>query len=233
MIYQVLIKDKSRVVLARLLSHFNTPVAKYPKFGVWTYFIVGRRTITILDPGPKFSGFLGRSRKLTYNAQNIVEVVKQKFPQHRVNQVLLSHYHFDHSQSAPELQQLLSNHPPIRVTKKDRQLKTNYLQFFPNSLIKIWNGEVYSLGKDLQDQEYLSDTSFQVYFASGHTTGNIALVSHVYKVIIGGWWLSVKQTTLIQKLSQYFIDEDKKSLSQTKLKFQALHYTYYFHHPVI
>ena len=237
--YEVLLKNDTESLLSRILLEFDLPFKKYPYFGTWCYFLADKSSLTIFDVGPKFKGFLGRSTKPTHNANKIIKTIRKYFPAHDIKQIILSHYHFDHSQSAPELQQQIKQEfgytVPIRISPNDLKTKTNYLKFFNNSLEKIFleTGDLkWKIGKPLKNNEKVEKTTFSIKFAPGHTSGNIVLISHKYKVIIGGWWLK-KRHTFIDKLNYILVNEDNQHLKKTKRELQSLEFKTYFHHPVI
>ncbi|MBN1373748.1 MBL fold metallo-hydrolase [Candidatus Dojkabacteria bacterium] len=101
---EILIED-NRIKLARILNKFDNPIAKYPKFGVWTYLLDSEDGIIVFDPGPRYKVFSIR-KKETYNAERTIEAVEHLFPQKPITQILFSHYHVDHAEAAPHLQYL-------------------------------------------------------------------------------------------------------------------------------
>ena len=113
MISEIILEDKGEIKVARVLLKYNLPVSKYPEFGTWCYLINAKKKIVVFDTGPKFKAFRPMFRKFSKNLNNddlIMQTLEKYFPGKTVREIIFSHFHYDHSELAPELQ--------IRIKKK-------------------------------------------------------------------------------------------------------------------
>jgi glyoxylase-like metal-dependent hydrolase (beta-lactamase superfamily II) len=237
-ICEKIIMEKNKVILSRVLLRFNLPFRKYPQFGVWSYLIFSPDGIIVFDTGPMFDWGINRKKRKTNNADTIMWTVKKLYPDTPIREIIISHYHYDHSESSAELQKKAFAEfgfcPPIQLHDLDFQNK-RFLKFIKTSIHKILTRSGYKdfkIGK-LKDQEKLRGTDFLICHSPGHTSGNIALVSHKYKIVIGGWWLDKIRNPLVRLIQNYIIDENKESLSETIKKMRLPGYKYFYYHPQI
>jgi glyoxylase-like metal-dependent hydrolase (beta-lactamase superfamily II) len=238
---EILIQDNGKIILARVLLQFDLVTLKYPKTGVWCYLLDTPDGIIVYDPGPKYKGLLNFFRKTsgeTHNTEKIFSALNTFFPNKKVTQIICSHYHYDHSENAPELQSqaytLFGYLPPIRLHKNDLQRK-KFLSIFPTSLECIFKEAGFTtwiLGEPVQDEEVLPGGIFKYLHTPGHTSGHIALRSDHYKVIITGWVTRIPNP-IVRCCMDWFINEDPNVFPDTRKKEIQEGFTYYFHHPEV
>lgn len=239
MVSEILIKDRGEIKLARVLLRFDTAVGKYPKFGAWSYLIKSKDQVVIFDAGPKYNRILPPFKLPTHNTDLVLSALDRYFPGRPVSQIVLSHYHFDHSQNAPDLQKALTEKfsltPPIRLHFNDLGPK-RLARIIPNGLEKVFKRAGYSswhLGQPVKDQETIAGTDFTFYHSPGHTSGTLALVSHRYQLVIGSWILKNTNIPKRYRVVSRVIDEDRHHIHPTQQKLIFKGYTYYFLHPKI
>jgi glyoxylase-like metal-dependent hydrolase (beta-lactamase superfamily II) len=236
---EILIKKGNQVILARVLCKFDIPKGKYPSWGVWSYLIGTKNGVYVFDVGPKYNTLLNSRRKLTHNQDLIHKALNKYFSHKNILQIIISHYHHDHSQIAPEIQRCeyekTGNVPPIRLHQNDLKKKRKPRPY-PQSLEKIFKKAGYKnwfLGSPLIDGEQLPESDFFVMHTPGHTSGAVSLISHKHKIMIGGWWINSNIHPLAKTLVKT-IDEDKKSFKiSTKKTKPFKKYTVYTHHPAL
>ncbi len=238
---EILLKKNNNVKLARVLLLFNTPIKKYPNFGVWCYLIYSDTGVIVFDTGPKYKTSVPFVRMRRHFRENnnvdiILQTLDKYFPGKTIREILLSHYHFDHSETAPELQQRVyeeyGNIPPIRLHIND-YYQRKFMRLYRDSLGKLYKKAGYdnwSIGKFVEDNEVIDGTNFVVKHLPGHTTGTIGLVNDKDKVVICGWWAQEVDNKLI-KIMMKFLDEDLQELKNSSKKVQFEDYKYYYYHP--
>ncbi len=241
MTFEILIKENKKIVLARLLLKHDALLIKYPKFGVWCYFLNTKNRVVLIEPGPKYnslSPFLRRYLKKTHNADLILKTLKKHFPNKTISQIYVSHYHFDHSENAPELQNKVQkqfgNLPLIKIHKYDVE-KKKMLKVFNTSLNDRYRSAGYKkwkFGTFVKNNEKILGTEFVVKHIPGHTTGSIGFISKKHRVTISGTWLDKEK----DPLKWYFcniIDEDNENVEKSVKKVSLTEYKHYFFHPDI
>ncbi|MBU0757460.1 MAG: MBL fold metallo-hydrolase [Nanoarchaeota archaeon] len=240
-IVEILLKNKNKIILVRILSRFDAVIKKYPQFGIWTYLLNSTDGIYVFDPGPRFYGLTTAARKnqkKTGNADIIMMVADDLFPDKSIKEIWISHYHYDHSEAGPELQEFVKDKsektPPIRAHANDYG-KKKLMKIFNDSLeitFKKAGYKEWKIGVPIKDNEPVGDTGFKCVHAPGHTSGNIALVNDDEKIAITGWWVLEDYGKVAEFLQTCFIDEDKKHLKSTIKKFRGKDYKFYFYHPL-
>lgn len=117
-------------------------------------------------------------------SEHIVAAVKKYFPGEKIREIIIPHWHVDHSQDGPRLQKMaekeLGFRPPLRVHAKDKYYPD--ADGSPGGSESVFEGSCYSSGSwtwgpDLVDGEFLTGTSYRVLHISGHTFGTVDLVS--------------------------------------------------------
>ncbi len=224
-------------VLARILLQSDMGWLRYPKFGVYCYLLVTDEGIHILDPGPKYS--LIRKRD-TDNLALLTKTLQKKFPNKPILSILLTHWHYDHSENAPDLQLWAEKTygicPPIRIHTQD-QGPQKFLHLFSRSLQSVFRKASPNItphmGEPLIDGEEIAGTSFIIRHAPGHTKGFCVLISEKFKSCIIGWMFQAPKNPLIRWFTEDWIDEDVHSRNGTLEKFTKYKkvYTQYFLHP--
>ncbi len=239
--FEVIIDNGLGMRVARVLLRFDLfgGWRKYPNFGVWCYFLSSGNEVAVVDPGPYYMSLTGRVvGKKTGNTALILQVLEKHFAGKEVKEILITHYHHDHSQNAPDLQRELFEKqgwkPPIRIHADDlgekRFLKVQKLsleKMFDDTGINDW-----LLGEPLEEGEMIGDTGFEVVHAPGHTRGNVALLNRDLKLVIGGWWLTGAIKQPVRLIQTLIIDECPWMYPSSKAKFNN-NYEVYFHHPVL
>ncbi len=238
--FEILLSENEKIILARVLSKFDLPFKKYPDFGTWSYIINTDKGLIIFDVGPKYNSFLPILRsfaKKTNNAEIIINTVKKYFPGKPIREILISHYHFDHSEAAPELQQKANENfgflPPIRIHKNDTESK-RFVKIFKSGLSCVFKKagcQNWKMGENLEDGENINGTNFTVSHAPGHTTGSVALVNEKKKIVICGWWTEGIKNLIVRNILEKLTEEDKKNISISIRKIRKLGYSFYFYHP--
>jgi glyoxylase-like metal-dependent hydrolase (beta-lactamase superfamily II) len=232
---EILIKRNTHIVLARVLTQFDLPGNRYPDAGVWSYLIHTSRGIVVFDAGPYYRSALGLRGKKTHNTDRIMAAIGHYFPNIPITEILISHYHFDHLQNAPDLQEeafkRFGIRPPIRLHEYDMG-KKRMLSIFPTHVRKIAAKTGYidaHFGKPVKDSEYIPNTDFVISHTPGHTSGMISLVNHCEKIVIAGWSVGKYPNTLARVVTS-IIDEDRKHLPETIKKLTFPGYRYYYLH---
>ncbi len=220
--------------LARVLLEFNLPFKRYPESGVWCYLIKTREGIVVFDAGPKYISWLPYLRKFSKKTKNIkfiLSALKKYFPGKPVSAIILSHWHFDHSEIAPGLQDALHKkqgyRPPIKIHKRDFEKK----RFFgtSQSLGKVFKDAGYSHWKIELLKEHEKFGDFVVRHVPGHTSGTIALENKKDKVLIIGWWVKPVKNFFVRNVLR-LINEQNESIKNSVAPFHK-GYQYYFFHP--
>ncbi len=228
---EVILENK----LIRVLLQYDMWKWKYPKSGVWSYLINTPKGITVFDTGPYYNTLFGNKGKLTDNSAKILVAIDKYFNAKPIHQIILSHYHHDHSQNAPNLQISNKNKygviAPIRIHENDH-LNKKLLGVFNTSLNNIFKNAGYTeaaLGTPLIDGEKLEGTDFEIIHLPGHTHGSVGLINHKDKIVICGWWDS-KSPNIITQIAMKLINEDFENLKETKNKLNLSCYRFYYLH---
>lgn len=235
LVVETLITNKTGPTLVRVLLQYDILKWKYPLSGVWSYLLKDTEGIIVFDTGPFYNTLLGNKGKKTNNTQKIFDAIDITYGLIPIKQIMLSHYHHDHSQNAADLQ--LENYrkygtmPPIRIHKDDRGEK-KLLKVLKSGLGVIHkklghNNVLY--GKEVNHNENVGDTGFSIVHSPGHTHGSISLINHQEKVIITGWWVG-KSPNLITSTAMRLINEDFKNILSTEQKLKFKDYSYFYLH---
>jgi len=244
LISEVIVKENNVPKVVRVLLKFNIPIRRYPNFGVWCYLFDTGKDVVIFDSGPKYQSgmpilLFRRFTKKSDNSDRILSTLKKYFPDKTIREILLSHYHFDHSELAPELQNrvydMFGNTPPIRLHSSDMDDNKRLMKIYRDSINKIYKKvgyESWVFGQPIKDNEVVKGTDFFVTHLPGHTCGTVGLISHKYKTVICGWWVNHVDNPLV-RIATKAVNENKKMLEESIKKIQFDSYTYYFYHPVI
>lgn len=244
LISEVLVTEKNMPKVVRVLLKFNIPIRKYPDFGVWCYLLDAGKDIVIFDSGPKYQSgtpilMLRKFTKKSHNSERIFHTLNKYFPDKTVREILLSHYHYDHSELAPELQQkiyeMYGNTPPIRLYSLDMSDNKRLMKIYKDSINKVYRKAGYEswvFGQPIKDNESIKGTDFFIKHIPGHTCGTVGVISHKYKTIICGWWINPIDNPIV-KIAVSAINENKKLLEQSIKKVQYESYNYYYYHPEI
>ena len=241
MISEIILEDKGEIKVARVLLKYNLPVSKYPEFGTWCYLINAKKKIVVFDTGPKFKAFRPMFRKFSKNLNNddlIMQTLEKYFPGKTVREIIFSHFHYDHSELAPELQirikKKFGNIPPIRLHKMDSGSK-KILNVYEHGIEKVYKEAGYKewkLGSFVKEGETIKDTDFKIIHLPGHTKGTVGLISQKYKIVICGWWIDKIEKKVVA-FSMKLINEDNKILKKSMKKGSFEGYNYYYYHPKV
>lgn len=239
---EVVSRYRGRVTLARVLLYMHTVLYRYPRFGVWCYLIRSGKKVVVFDAGPRFSSLLGgKWGRDVDNTARILYALDRYFPDMPVSFIAASHYHFDHVENAPHLQQRLAKRqktvPPIRLHANEYEPK-RFLHVFPHSLIRVFQQAGYSdwrLGKPICDGERIAGSSYRFVHCPGHTSGNLALRSDTEKIVIGGYWAKPRQRVgLLLRLVTALIDEAADDFSKTRSAVRGSEaYRIFTYHPTL
>ncbi len=234
---QVLLVEEGKILLARVLLHFDLPFKKYPEFGVFSYLIPWRKGVHVFDAGPAIDPleyFLGIRIARPDNSSPIIDAVRDLFPKKPITDIILSHYHFDHSQNAPHLQKkahdVFGILPPIRLHHND--IEDKRFMFAPSSLrlvLEKAGNRSWKLGKPLEEGR-LEGTGFDIIHTPGHTSGTVSLIDRKRKIAIVGYW--ARSQPFFLDMANSMIHEDKKNLKDSRTLFTD-DLTFYYHHPKI
>ncbi|MFZ5535048.1 MAG: MBL fold metallo-hydrolase [Patescibacteria group bacterium] len=214
-VIEVVSETHGKPSVVRVLLVMQTFLYRYPRFGVWCYLIRSGKKVVVFDAGPRFSSLLGgKWGRDVDNTARILYALDRYFPDMPVSFIAASHYHFDHVENAPHLQQRLAKRqktvPPIRLHTNEYEPK-RFLHVFPHSLIRVFQQAGYSdwrLGKPICDGERIAGSSYRFVHCPGHTSGNLALRSDIEKVFIGGYWAIPKQRVgILARIITSFVDE--------------------------
>lgn len=241
---EVVMSQKKRVDVVRILLKMNTIVYQYPRYGIWCYLFRSTKGIVIFDPGPRYlSVFGGRGfwARESGNTERIIDGLNTYFPGALVSYIAASHYHFDHVENAPHVQSVLKKKfgtiAPIRLHAND-YLPKRFLHIFPCSLSRVFAAAGYrfwQLGKPIQDGEIIPGTTFRFILCPGHTSGNLAIISDTKKLFIGGYWAVNDRPIagIIRQVTQLADECPDKFASTRTIMQKTATYHVYTYHPVL
>ncbi|HDS11769.1 MAG TPA: MBL fold metallo-hydrolase [Candidatus Wirthbacteria bacterium] len=237
-ISEILLQKGERVVLARVLLAYRLPFRKYPKFGTWSYLLDAGEEVVIFDTGPRrynFAPFFANLRSLTYNSSRIMAACDLYYPGKPIREIILSHYHFDHAEVAPELQSLAAQRfgelPPIRIHEADFE-GNKFLHLFNYNLAKVYEKAKYKewlLGDFVKDDEEIGGTDFIIKHLPGHTSGTIGLYNEPDQIMICDW--GIRDLKGLLALGLKFVNEANAQLRDSHQWLKELDYTFYHFHP--
>lgn len=143
-------------------------------------------------------------------AQKIIEAVEKHFPGQKIVEIDIPHWHVDHAENGPQLQQMAAAKwgfkPPLRIHERDK----NYPDDDNGDGISGSEGDSlggaetvfaqacykpgdWEWGPNLSDGEQLRGTSYKVMYAPEHTWGNSRVYSDVDKVGITDGFLTTDE----------------------------------------
>lgn len=241
MVSEIILEENGQIKVARVLLKFNTPVRKYPEFGTWCYLIDAGNEVVVFDTGPMFDTFRPMFRKFSKKLDNdelIMQALEKYYPGKTIREILFSHFHFDHSELAPELQEHIykkfGNIPPIRLHKMDSG-KKKLIRVYEQGLEKLYKKagfKKWKLGTFVKEGEQIKGSDFFIIHLPGHTQGTIGLISQKHKIIICGWWVEKIEKKSVE-LALKILNESNKKLKRTIEKITLEGYNYYYYHPKI
>lgn len=201
---QVLDRDASGApTLARVALVHDLPGCVEEKLslgGTWSYLIKDGDGVMVFDVGPRFPlawclvpwpSWKVLTPKMNGN-DVILEALDRVYPGRRVTAIVLGHWHADHTEDAPALQEAAEarwgTRPPLRIMGADRPLR--WRGVLPMGAESVFydagfKRSDWTWGLDLRDGERLGHTGFKVLAMPGHTAGNIALVDDDRRLAIG------------------------------------------------
>lgn len=118
-----------------------------------------------------------------------IETVDKYFPGEKIAEIDIGHWHIDHSEDAPRLQQKAFEkwgfRPPIRIHQKDRLFPD--ADGSPGGAEQVFKDACFldgswQWGEDLKDGQYLAGTSFKILHTGCHTYGMTNVVSDQEKL---------------------------------------------------
>jgi hypothetical protein len=116
----------------------------------------------------------------------ITRALDRYFPGRPVTAIALTHWHPDHAEAAPALQQALPNHPPLRIGALDRPARGDgVLAGGADAVFRAAGYRSWTWGPDLVNGEPLGQTGFRVLALPGHTRGNVAFVDSARRISLG------------------------------------------------
>lgn len=240
---EVILKKNGEIQVVRVLLEFNIPLVSYPDSGVWSYLIkTGPSTVTIFDVGPKYKALLPIRRSKsgdTHNTDKIISTLDKYFPDHKVEQLICSHYHYDHTENAPDLQMSLRTRqdeiPPIRLHQRDLEAKKMF-GFMKTHLDDIFEKAGYTewhIGDSVREGEKLGESGFEIVHTPGHTSGAISLINNQEEIAITGWWVEEISSPVVKFVQGKLIDEDTPRFRESIEKMKKNKYKYYYLHPKV
>lgn len=145
-------------------------------------------------------------------AEEIIEAIEKHFPGQGISQILLPHWHVDHVENAPQLQEMAlakwGFRPPLRVGARDKYYpdddngdgiaggegdsiggaETVFTQ-------ACYPGGSWVWGEDLRDGEAVAGTSYILIASPEHTYGNFRIYSDVDQVGITDGFLMTDESS--------------------------------------
>jgi glyoxylase-like metal-dependent hydrolase (beta-lactamase superfamily II) len=237
-IKEILVQHDGDILAMRVLLKFWLPMKRYPENGVWSYLIKVKDGVVVFDIGAEKGFWIKRTK----NVKAVMEAVEEYFPDQKISDILISHYHYDHAGGAPLLQKMAEEKwgykPAIRIHEKDCQVKkiwkvrkSSLVKLFEKSGVKSWK-----LGRWLKDGESVRGSEWIVKHTPGHTSGTVSLVNGREKIIIGSWLNAEIENRLVRWVQGKFIDEARDEFCETEKmvdKLKCLGYARYYLHPMI
>lgn len=244
MISEVLSSSRGKSGVVRVLLRFDTPLYRYPNFGVWCYLIRNHDGIIVFDPGPRYVSLFGYPmfKRETGNTQRILAALDTYFPGVPVAYIAASHYHFDHTENAPHLAAALSARgqalPTLRLHAREWEKKL-FLHIIPTSLVDVLQrsgNDEWIQGSPIVDGERIEGTSMVYRLFPGHTSGNIGIVDDKHRIVIGGYWgmgkSAVRISPFVGRVTQ-FTDECPARYTKTRRILRTCAgYRLYTYHPL-
>lgn len=242
---EVLAKDESgRPTVARVALGHGLPAWLDRRMGLggtWSYMLAELDGVVVFDVGPRYPlawwtlpapAVKGLARRLPGN-RDILAAVERLFPGRPISQIVFSHWHPDHTEDGPGLQQEAASRfgfrPPLRMMGVERPFR--WRGPMPAGAEAVFRGAGFrqgdwTWGPDLEDGALIGGTGFRVLALPGHTLGNVALLHDGERISIGPPpRVTVPKTT--------FWTEARDAYPATVIKFYQATYGYrhYSTHP--
>jgi glyoxylase-like metal-dependent hydrolase (beta-lactamase superfamily II) len=188
----------ARVALSHDLPEFAENAMRLG--GTWSYLIRDGDGVMVFDVGPRYPlawwlipwpSWKVLTPRLDGNA-HILEALETVYPGRAITAIVLSHWHADHTEDAPELQRLAfarwGTRPPLRISAGDRAVR--WRGPMPVGADAVFLGAGFrradwQWGLDLREGERLGRTGYRVYGMPGHTRGNVALINAERRIALG------------------------------------------------
>lgn len=237
------IDGEGNTTLARVYLPFNVsmgiPLNIPINTAIWSYLIKGSEGVVVIDPGVKCE-----SLSLDYScdgdsldAQYVIDAVREHFPGERISEIAFTHWHVDHAQNGPRLQQMAFNEwgslPPLRIHPED---KADADQLYRDTGYEEGS---WSWGKALDEDSTLTGTTFRVLHLPGHTFGLVGFVSEDWKMGITDPSVFTSNDPFMALVGQFLglINEDPDALEASRQRWydevEAKGYTSYsVHYPL-
>jgi glyoxylase-like metal-dependent hydrolase (beta-lactamase superfamily II) len=188
----------ARVALTHELPEFAENAMRLG--GTWSYLIRDGDGVMVFDVGPRYPlawwlipwpSWKVLTPKLGGNA-HILKAIEAVYPGRPITAIVLSHWHADHTEDAPDLQRLAferwGTRPPLRITAADRAVRWRGMMPIGADAVFLGAGfhrADWQWGLDLREGERLGRTGYRVLGMPGHTRGNIALVNADRRIALG------------------------------------------------
>lgn len=168
--------------------------------GTWSYLVADGPRVMVVDSAPRYAlawsllpwGDAKRWLQPLPNTRRQLDALNALFPGRPVSMIVLTHWHPDHTEAAPELQQALArrfgSRPPLRIRGVDRPAHGNgILAGGAEAVFRAagFHDGDWTWGPDLGEGERLGRTGFDVLPLPGHTRGTIALVDPARRISLG------------------------------------------------
>jgi glyoxylase-like metal-dependent hydrolase (beta-lactamase superfamily II) len=201
----------ARVALTHDLPEFAENAMRLG--GTWSYLIRDGDGVMVFDVGPRYPlawwlvpwpSWKVLTPKLGGNA-HIINAIEAVYPGRRITAIVLSHWHADHTEDAPDLQRLAfdrwGTRPPLRINVADRAVRWRGPMPVGADAVFLGAGfhrSEWQWGLDLREGERLGRTGYRVRGMPGHTRGNVALINAERRIALGptrwaeppreNWW---------------------------------------------
>lgn len=215
----------ARVALRHELPEFAENAMRLG--GTWSYLIRDGDGVMVFDVGPRYPlawwlipwpSWKVLTPKLGGNA-HILDAIEAVYPGRRITAIVLSHWHADHTEDAPDLQRLAfarwGSRPPLRIGAADRAVR--WRGVMPVGADAVFGGagfhrSEWQWGLDLREGERLGRTGYRVRGMPGHTRGNVALFNAERRIALG-------PTRWAEPPRESWWAEDLADLRESTLKF--------------